>query len=447
MAVRIRNFSNQEMQIGTPYRLNVRITGDPSYVRVDGIPDNFYYHWNASRNRVQIRGTPTDFVFDVEMVVVADDQVLRRMYSVLPLPPAFNTDIRETVVRGVPFTLPVVVNNPPKVVSLTGPYIGLDFDSTPEGFDLFGEIPEDAEFTKETFIFQVAVRNPKASLNGTITLDSIALGDVHFYILDGSTVREFSVVAPADGDVQHTITQSKSFNVPALPGVTANYVAIANDGTNLYLLHSPGGSSVADSLDDQIVVISPATQDGQTAGIIRRFPITRHSNFYAHELEDFFYRDGVLYILTSEVTSQYYQSYYVRYPIDNPNGVRMINLLERGGGISLIQGRVAAVLFSRNSPNQGNRFEVYPPGYIDGLTLIAESGDRYRTFDVIRSDFAINTNDVSMTAIGNYAYILSSTLPDKLSIVEVPTPVGEPIRRGEINLGTRLTNPQGITHL
>ena len=446
MAVNIRQFSHQEMLVSTPFRLNVRITGGPSRVGVDGLPDGLHYDWNSARNRVQIRGTPEKLVFNQEMVITADDQVRRGTYSVVPFLPVFDRDIRETVIKGIPFTLPIEIQNAPTFANISGPYIGLGSRGA-SPMVLYGLISEDAEFTRETFVFESAVGNQSGAVNGRITLTTRELSGVGLYILDSNRVRVFPAIGPSDGLVEHTITESKSFNVPALPGVTANYVAIANDGTNLYLLHSAGGSSNAADLDDQIVVISPATQNGQTAGIIRRFSITRHSNFYAHELEDFFYRDNVLYILTSEVTSQYYQSYYVRYPIDNPNGVRMINLLERGGGISLIQGRVAAALFSRNSPNQGNRFEVYPPGYIDGLTLIAESGDRYRTFDVIRSDFAINTNDVSMTAIGNYAYILSSTLPDKLSIVEVPTPVGEPIRRGEINLGTRLTNPQGITHL
>ena len=71
---------------------------------------------------------------------------------------------------------------------------------------------------------------------------------------------------------------------------------------------------------------------------------------------------------------------------------------------------------------------------------------QYTTRSVIRVNLNNNTNNVSMTSLNNYAYILSSTLPDKISTLEVPTPVGRAVRRNEITLSPALSNPRGITH-
>ena len=446
MAIHIRNFSHQEMIVGMPYSLNIRITGDPDNVQVRGLPDNFYYNWDDNVNKLKIRGTPEKLVFDQEMIVIADDQTRSNTYSVVPVVPAFNQNIIETVIKDIPFSLPVSVLNSYTGVKVEGPYIGLEYRNNPKGFDLYGTIPGNINFTKGNFVFDVEVSNQSGVTRGTITLNTIELGDTNFYILDGdgsvanTKIKVYPAVIPLG--VDQTINKTKEFNLPNIPGTTANYVSVASDGTNLYLLHSAASGN-----DDQVIVVSPATQNGQRAGMIRRFVITRTSNYQNHDLEDFYYNDGKLYILTSHVTSTLYESYFVLYTIDGSDIIRIINLLGRGGGISLTQGYLTSVLFNRNSPNQGNRFTIHPPSYATGRPLIADSAQVYTTYDVIRSDFNINTNDVSMTSINNYAYILSSTLPDKISIVEVSTPIGNPIRRGEVSLSPALNSPRGITHI
>jgi len=135
----------------------------------------------------------------------------------------------------------------------------------------------------------------------------------------------------------------------------------------------------------------------------------------------------------------------VLYDIDGSDLSYIISLFERGGGISLTGGYLTAVLYSRANPNQGNYFRIYPPSWATGIPR--SDGTSYTTHAVIRSNNQNNTSDVSMTSINNFAYILSSTLLDVLSVVEVPTPVGTPIRRGEIGLSPTLTQPRGITHL
>ncbi|MYB02288.1 hypothetical protein F4X90_21825 [Candidatus Poribacteria bacterium] len=445
MAVRIRNFSHQKMFINTPFSLNIRITGGPTNVRVDGLPDNLYYHWNGSRNRVQIRGTPERLTYNKEMVVTADDQQRRQTYSVVPFLPTFDQNIRQRVIKGVPFTLPVQVDSTHSYTEVKGPYIGLDWDVEADGFYLYGMIPENANFTQDEFVFDAMVSNFSGETRGTITLLPEALSDVRFYILDGNIVKVYQSVIPIEG-IEQTVMKVKEFNLPSIPGTAVtNYVALANDGTNLYALHSAGPSTNSDDLDDQVVVVSPATQNGQTAGIIRRFTLTRTSHYYDHEIDDFFYDDGKLYIITSWGTESSYQSYFVLYTIDGSDVTRIISLNARGGGICLTQSLLTAVLYERASPNQGNYFRIYPPSWATGSPRIADSYQSYTTHGVIREDFAINTNDISMTSINNFAYILSSTLRDVVSVVEVPTPVGTPIRRGEIELSPGLTQPNGIT--
>jgi len=452
MAVRIRNFSHQDIHVNTPCSINIRITGNPSDVRVDGLPDGFYYHWNASRNRVQIRGTPQKLVFDKEMVVTADDQTRTQTYSVIPVLPAFNQNITENVVRGIPFTLPVAVGNAPTSVKIDGPWIGLKYTQNSKGFDLYGTIPENANFTQDSLVFNVVVSNQAGDVNGTITLTATELSDVNFYILDGdgslpnTKVKVYPSVG-ASSTLSHTLTKSKEFNLPAIPGATANYVAIASDGTNLYLLHSKGPASNANDLDDQIVVVSPATQNGQTAGIIRRFDLERTSHYYDHDIDDIFYANGKLYILTSWGNDNTRQTYFVLEDVEGSDNTRIISLHGRGGAIALTQGRLTATLFDRASPNQGSYFRIYPPSWAAGLPLVADSHDVYTTNSPIRVDFAINTNDVSMTSINNFVYILSSTLTNIISTVELPTPIARADRRNEITLSPGLSQPQGITHL
>jgi len=450
MAIRIRSFSHQNMVILSPYRYNIKITGNPSNVRVEGLPDNFFYNWTPNRNRLEIRGTPEKYVYDKQMVVTADNVVYTQTYSVVPILPNYNQNIRSVVIRGVPFTLRVAVDNWLDKLDVRGPWVGLETKNDRFNFDLFGNIPEDCNFTKDSFIFNVSVSNYSGTVNGTITLTPRDLSDLKFYILDGNILRVYNVTIPITG-IEQTITQIKSFNLPNIPGSTANYVAVANNGTNLYLLHSKPQSAITSNpiqssdLDDQIIVVSPATANNNTAGIIRRFNITRHSSFYNHELSDIYYHNGNLYILTSYPDDISYSSYFVLYN-ENLGVRRIINLLETGGGISITQGFVTAVLYTR-SINASNFFRIYPPGYIDGIPLSSESAQTYTENDVILSNLNININDVTMTSINNYAYILSSTLPNKLSIVEVPTPVGTPVRRGTITLSPSLTRPQGITSL
>ena len=446
MAVRIRRVAHQDMPVLTPARFNIRITGDPANVRVDGLPDGLFYHWNSSRERVEVRGTPSELIYDEEMVVTADDKVKRGTYSVIPLAPTFEQNITRSVVRGVPFTLRVLVQNWLRDFRVRGPFSGLDTRHDKFKFELFGTIPEGDNLTLDQLVYDVEIGNYSGSLDGTITLIPQALSDVRFYILDGNTVKVFQSVVPIEG-LEQTVQKVKEFTLPSIPGSTANYVALANDGTNLYVLHSAGPSANVDDLDDQVIVVSSATANGRTAGTIRRFAINRHFNFYQHDIEDFYYFDGNLYILTSFVSSTEYNSYFVLLPIDNPSGLRIISLLEKGGGIAVIQDRVVAVLYNRNSPSQGNRMTVYPPGYVNGQILIVEAGDRYRTFDVISQASSLTTNKVALANINNFAYILSSTFLDRVSVAELPTPVGNPIRRGHILLNESLTDPRGITAL
>ena len=450
MAVRIRNFSHQNWQVATPVRLNIRITGNPEDVKVSGLPLGMYYHWNTSRNRVEIRGTPEKVVFGKDMVVTADDQVRRQTYSVYPLLPVYNQDVRETVLRGIPFTLPVKIDNAPVNVKIDGPWNGVDYRVDTYGYHFYGLISEDANFTRDTFEYSVEVMNQQGTVPGTITITTTRLGDARFYVLDGHTVKVFPAIAPPEGDVVPTLTQIKSFDLPSIPGSVANYVAIANDGENLYVLHSKPQSEITnrpDDLDDQIVVVSPATANGGTAGILRRFPITRVSTYYDHDLEDLYHHDEVLYISTRYRTSTAYNSFSVLYRIgEHVNTTRIISLLESGGGIALTRGFLTAALYNQ-SVNQRNYFRVYPPSYVSGMPLIADSAQVYTTSGVIRADLHRNVNDLTMTGLGNFAYILSATLPDVMSVVEVPDPVGVPIRRGEINLSPVLTQPNGITHL
>lgn len=450
MAIRIRRFSHQNMYVDTPFEMSIRIDGGAEDVSVEGLPDGFYYDFVASENRVYIRGTPGKLVFNENLFVYADDRVRRGTYSVNPLLPVFNTDIRETVTRGVPFSIPVQVQNAPVEVAIEGPWTGVRYRADNYGFNLYGTIPENANFTKSRFEYSVAVLNQSGTVNGTIVLEFGGAGGAmpKLYLLDGSTVRVFPSVGLSATGVQ-TLSQIKSFQLPAIPGVTANYVALANDGTNLYALHSKPQSDVssASDLDDQVVVVSPETADGETAGLIRRFAIPRHSNYEDHELEDFFYHDGKLYILTSDVTTTLYNSYFVLYTIDGSDVQRILNLHARGGGIALAQNRLMAALFDRNSPNQGNRFRIYPPSWTSGRPLIADSHEVYTTPSPIAANFGITTNNVGMTAISNYVYILSSTLPNKLSTIEVPNPIGVVDRRNAINLDRTLSDPRGITHL
>ena len=439
MAVRIRNLGIHNMTINSSYSFNVRISGNPNSVSVEGLPDTFYYHWNPNRDRVKIRGTPERIVLNKEFTVKADDQIKSSEYSVYPLLPSFNQNITQKIVKGVPFALPILVDNTHTDVRIEGPWIGLKYRSYNYGFSVYGTIPENANFTADRFEYSVEVENQSGIVNGTIAFIPIELSNVKTYILDGNKIKVYPSISASD-TLNLTIQKEKEFNLPSIPGSTANYVGLTNNGTHIYALHSASSRD-----DDQIVVISPTTQDGQTAGIIRRFGITRTSHYETHDIEDIFYKNGKLYILTADPDASIDNAYFVLEDIEGTDPTRIINLHAQGGGIGIVQDRVAAILFDRSSPRQGNRFRIYPPSYISGETLISESHEVYTTYDAISLSGISSTNNVSMTSINNYAYILSSTLPDRLSTVEVPNPIDRATRLNHITLSPVLTDPRGIT--
>ena len=450
MAVKIRRFSHQNMTVNVPFEMFVKITGGPEDVSVEGLPDGFYYDWQSNQNRVYIRGTPQRIVFNEDLTIYADNDVRRNTYSVNPLLPVFDQNITKQVFRGVPFSVPVMVENAPVSVTVDGPWIGVRYMVNDYGYHVYGTIPQNAEFTRSRFEYNISVTNQAGTVNGTLVLQfsQVQSSGVHLYILDGSTVRVYPYVGLSSSQTQ-TINRVRSFTLPDVPGATTNYVALANDGTNLWALHSKPQTDVgtSDDLDDQIVVVSPNTGDGQTAGILNRFSISRISNYYEHYLEDIFHYNNKLYIITRDSDTSVDNSYFVLHPLETSDSTRIITLHATGGGIGVTQNLLTAILYDER-PNQDNFFRIYPPSWLDARPLVSDSYDVYTTNRPIATNLQSNSRKVSMTSINNYVYILSSTLTNKLSTVELGNPVtGNATRRNQITLSPGLSDPRGITHL
>ena len=173
MAVVITPFPHQYIPQGTPFSLDIHISGNPGNVSVDGPILGFKYHWTGTV--IQLRGTPPELANDIPVVVTADDAVFRGTLSVVRIRPIIGGLQRRIIQRGVAISIPIPITGHVSKLLIYGPYIGLHHRKTDTGGELYGTVPADAVFTTREFNFRITAYNGDVFDTETLTLE-VALG-------------------------------------------------------------------------------------------------------------------------------------------------------------------------------------------------------------------------------------------------------------------------------
>ncbi len=157
MAVIITPFPRQRIPIGTPFSLNVAISGNPSTVYATGRLNGFYTHWTGTH--LEIRGTP-DAYTNIDVTIVADDQRFTQTFSIVRIPPIIGALTRVTVQTGGETRITIPITGSVNHLVVRGPYIGLRHRLKEDGDgELYGIIPSNRVFTRRNFSFSIEAYN------------------------------------------------------------------------------------------------------------------------------------------------------------------------------------------------------------------------------------------------------------------------------------------------
>lgn len=141
----ISAFAHQRVTIGTELALDIRITGNPDNVYIEGLLEGFHTNWNNPI--LQVRGAATRLVNNVQFTVKAlkgTETPLSRAgtLSVVPAAPVITNPGKQKFVRGIENEFVVKISNSPSKVRASGPWVGMKYGSHPAGVRIFGIVPE-----------------------------------------------------------------------------------------------------------------------------------------------------------------------------------------------------------------------------------------------------------------------------------------------------------------
>ena len=161
----IEAIATQDITIDTDYELGIGITGDPEEVTVGGIITGFYYDWDASVDTLTIAGNAERLIADVVWTVNAKETpsstaVTREItYSVVPAAPII-ADIGEfDVPQQEGFSHQIDIANTPTTLKVNGLILGWKYDPNEDGVEVYGDLPEDANFTVDSGEIEVIAEN------------------------------------------------------------------------------------------------------------------------------------------------------------------------------------------------------------------------------------------------------------------------------------------------
>ena len=178
MAVVITPFPHQRIMVGTPFSLDIPISGNPSRAYLSGDVRGFRSHWTGTH--LQWRGSSDTYTISEEVVVIADDERYTGTFTVVPITPIIAPLSRVTVNRGEEVTIPIPITGHVTDLTIRGPWIGLKQRLTDaRDGEYYGTIDASADFTQRLFQYSVTAYNNVGgqSVFDTATLEiEIAVG-------------------------------------------------------------------------------------------------------------------------------------------------------------------------------------------------------------------------------------------------------------------------------
>ena len=149
----ISMIAEQNILVLTDYHLPVEITGDPDEVTVTGDLEYFDYDWDASNNRVDLRGHPRTLVsgkqWHVRAVWNHPYLVLERdiVHNVIRSAPVLDVLPQIHLYRDVDVNIDILVQNNPGNIEAAGLLLGWGKEDIEEGVKINGQISSDNIFT------------------------------------------------------------------------------------------------------------------------------------------------------------------------------------------------------------------------------------------------------------------------------------------------------------
>ena len=143
----------QFIAVNQEYRLRVRITaiGGVNDAFADGDLDGYSTHWDAVADEIIIQGTPDSLTSGKRYTIHARSGTLERerevIYNVVPAAPIIEDFGTLTAVKGRYFEHQIDIENNPSTVIVRTVWVGLKKSLNEFGVLIFGDVPEDQDFT------------------------------------------------------------------------------------------------------------------------------------------------------------------------------------------------------------------------------------------------------------------------------------------------------------
>ena len=145
------------------FSVTVTITGNPDEAYITGDVQGFGTDWDSATGILTIEGHPEALLVENTFTIRANKgtQSITKpvLYSVVTPSPVIESFGPLTISKGRRFEHQINISNNPTDVRVTGPWVFLDQETNAEGVLIFGDIPDDKEFTIDSGTIAVVATN------------------------------------------------------------------------------------------------------------------------------------------------------------------------------------------------------------------------------------------------------------------------------------------------
>ena len=154
----------QTLIVNTDYSMTFNVENSPTTVTVGGLyKGQFDYDWDSSTGECTIDGHPKLLIFGEVWIVTATKgrytRTRRIIWNVVPAAPVIQEPGIIEVVKGLDFRHTIPIRNNPSQIDVRGLLVGVDFEKSDPGVDIFGNVDTDSEFTVSDAAFDVFAGN------------------------------------------------------------------------------------------------------------------------------------------------------------------------------------------------------------------------------------------------------------------------------------------------
>lgn len=255
----IAAIAHQNVTINTEMSLDINISGNPDFAYIVGLLEGYYTNWNDPT--LEVRGAAKRLITNLPFKIIAikgSETITRQgSMSVIPAAPVITNPGRQRLVRGIENEINIKIANSPSTVRVTGPWIGMEVQTTPDGRKISGIIPGVSHAIPNADQ-NIQVVAETGNLRDQTQIDFDLEDPVYAYLHRNDTIYVIFVNNHANGTVLTEDDILRTFSVHS----SYSIADIAIDGDNLYLIHSSNTG-----LRTQVFRIDRTTPDGKTGTV------------------------------------------------------------------------------------------------------------------------------------------------------------------------------------